>query len=114
MTWTIRQRGDASAPILRDFECESCGFFEAVVDRDADFEPCPECAAPAPYRLSPPLVGMVLATAINTGKSDERPPAHVMLDTRDLADGMSPAEWHLREKQRNQDARRRWVRRQTS
>ena len=115
MSWVLKSRGAASSPILRDFQCEACdAWFEDVVDRDAETTPCPECGAPAPYRMSPPLVKTQLAVAVSTGKSDERPPPHVCLDTRDLAEGMSPAEWHLREKNRNREARRRYIRRQLS
>ena len=120
MTFTIRIRGDSSAPIAVEYMCPDwpdaapdhfgpgCGRFTALVTRDADGNPpeshdCPECECSSPRIFGAPFVGTPRAS-VHRGKDDPRPPG--MLDTRPLADGMPVAEWRAKEAKRDVDQRR--------
>ena len=108
MTWTLKTRGDSTAPILSEYDCPSCGIFEAIMTRDDDHAPCPGCAESAPWCFSAPKtkVDSMPCTAVVRGKDEDRRPG--MLDTRPLADGMSMKDWrkvqdgHRRERRHQQ------------
>lgn len=45
------------AYLMKDFECTVCdNVFEALVDKETTFEPCPECQAPAERIMSAPAL----------------------------------------------------------
>ncbi len=91
MTFTVRIRGDHTAPIARDFACHDCGPFSAVVDRDTNTCPCPDCGAPTPFVLSPVRGSVRLAEVVRGGVAKADSPMY--LDTKPLAEGMSMTEW---------------------
>lgn len=93
MTWTLKSRGDSTAPIVSEFECLEHGRFEETVERKADVAPCPDCGHPSPWVISAPKakVWSVPCSAVSRGGDNERRPG--MLDTRPLADGMSMRDW---------------------
>lgn len=99
MTFTYKIRGDASAPIAAEFECPVHGRFEATMPRDRmpDALPCLSCDEPSPWRFPAPGAARVKLGELVRGKSDERPPESIMLDTRPLADGMPLAEWRAKQ-----------------
>lgn len=109
MTWIIKHRGDATAPILADFECPLHGTFEAVAPSNADFAPCPSeivavvdgeprgdlemvpCNEPSPWRPSPVCGRVKLVSAVQ-GKS-EKPPRPTYTDTEQLQHRGAWTEW---------------------
>lgn len=118
MPWILRLRGDATAPILAEYECPVHGRFEITVPRPApDAAPCPAapdegcamcgaldgercdpwcprrlvtCGLSSPWRFPLPRVGVKHGEVV-TGKVMDYPPSNVCLDTRALADDPSPS-----------------------
>ncbi len=91
MTFTIRIRGDHTAPISQDFACYDCGPFSALTSRDDDTAPCPDCDNPAEWVMSAPHGSVRLAEVVRGGVAKADSP--MFLDTRPLAEGMSMTEW---------------------
>lgn len=87
MTWTIKTRGDGTAPILGEWTCPEHGTFEAIVPRaELDAQPCPQCGARSPWTISAPTIHQRAFVSCHRGKSDEKPFPTAM-DTEPLADG---------------------------
>lgn len=106
MTFIIRQRGDATAPITCDFRCEEHGVFEATVPRhESDATPCPVCGSSSPWTPSP-VTGKVKRFEVARG-GWQKPEHPGWLDTRELGEGQS---WHefqeKRQKIRDQERER--------
>ena len=92
MTFVVKIRGDASAPIVADFRCAECGVFEAVVPRaQSDNAECPTCGEIAPWTPSV-VCGKVKRFEVSRG-GWEKPENPGWLDTRDLGEGMDHGEW---------------------
>ncbi len=121
MTFTVRLRGDSTAPIVAEYNCPEHGVFEATVQRPApdemrcpveeqEFSDLPDglraCMLRSPWCISAPSIEndalKVRAVSLG-GDMKERPPG--MLDTRPLADGMKLTEW--KKLQREQQKKRR-------
>ncbi len=97
MTWTVKVRGAHSQPISRDFLCDECGPFSAIVeDRDAETHPCPDCSKPAPIADSPVMGRVRLIEAVK-GRW-EKPERKTWLDTRNLGEGQSAEEFRAERK----------------
>lgn len=118
MSWTMKLRGDSTAPILSEYECPVHGRFEVTVPRPAPVElECPvelevpylegnavvtfhRCCKPSPWRFPTPH-GRSKPGEVVTGKVMDYPPQNVCLDTRALADDPSPsgyAKWRGKQK----------------
>lgn len=106
MTFTIKVRGDSTAPIVAEYKCPIHGVFSVTVPRPApDMYPClevinegpyrytNECNEPSPYRFPTPGSVRVKPGEVVTGKVMEYPPESVCMDTRPLADGMPYDQW---------------------
>lgn len=97
--------------ILADFICPIHGRFEAMVDPDAEFAPCPApyepvtvglpkflaCGEPSPWSPSPIAVHTAFVVSATRGKSDP-PPHKLATDTRALGEGQSYSEWRAQRK----------------
>ena len=109
MTYVIKMRGAPTATEVCEFECPTHGRYVTTVDRPApDAVHCPmeiesaegvltECGIESPWRISAPGFVKVKVAEFSQGKNIERPPADVMLDTRDLGDGMPMHEWRAKQ-----------------
>lgn len=99
MSYTIRVRGDSSAPITVEYLCPVHGRWTETLPRDRvpDAIKCTKWSPDAgTCRELAPLVISSTATklqygAVQTGQSDERPPG--ALDTRPIADGIPVEKW---------------------
>ena len=90
--------------ILADWDCPSCGVFEARAPSSTDAIPCPECGAASPWAPSP-VAGRVKLGEVSRGKVE--PPRPGWINTRELGEGMSMAEWRAkRDRQRLEDRRK--------
>lgn len=96
MTYTVRVRGDSSAPIAVEYMCTACGgTFGLTVPRPApESVPCVVCDGATQLVVSAPMTRVKSGEVIRGG-SDERPPW--ALDTRPLADGMPVHEWRAQQ-----------------
>lgn len=105
MTWTVKIRGDASAPIAAEYECPEHGRFEVTMPRDRlpHAMPCLACDASSPWRFPMPGAVRVPLGAVAQGKSDARPSEDIVMDTRPLADGMPLHEFRERRKKIHRD-----------
>jgi hypothetical protein len=116
--WTLKVRSNPGAPIRGDYECPTCGCFEASPRRDEAGDPpaterCPSCGAVSVWRPSAAL-GRVKLGEVMQGKVMDYPPGAVCMDTRPLADGMPVHEWRAKQEaitrdinlKRHRDARR--------
>lgn len=87
MPWVIKTRGASNAPIVSDYLCGDCGYFEAIVERPApDLMPCPDCGKAAEWTISAVRIKHPTFISCHRGKSDPAPYAEA-LDTEALADG---------------------------
>lgn len=90
---------------IAEYLCPVHGRFEALVERPVpDEQPCP-CGASSPWTISAPKTtkdSRPCYAEVRGGDTERRPG---MLDTRPLAEGMSPKEW--RKKQRGVTEERR-------
>lgn len=119
MTFTIRTRGVPSQPKVAEYLCPVHGRFEMLTADPPDEAPCPaiveeqrahcywtdddgtphcyyedaRCEESSPWVISAPKqkVLSVPCAAVTRGGDTERRPG--MLDTRQLAEGMSMREW---------------------
>lgn len=80
--------------ILSDYECATCGIFEALAPSDCDAMPCPECGERAPWSPSP-VHGRVRLGEVVRGKV-AKPDSPMFLDTRSLGEGEPLREWKAR------------------
>ncbi len=91
--------------ILADFTCPRHGRFELLVDADDDWASCPErmdccdehidfCGEFSPWSPSP-VRGRVRIGEVERGKVD-KPDSPMMLDTRELGEGMPMEEWRAK------------------
>ncbi len=104
MTWTVKVRGAHSQPISRDFLCDECGPFSAIVeDRDAETHPCPDCSKPAPIADSPVMGRVRLIEAVK-GRW-EKPAKATYLDTRDLGEGQDVDDFRAKRRKLWRDVR---------
>lgn len=108
MTFTVRTRG-APTLISQQYACPAHGLFVLVETCNVDETPraCPDCGASSEYRIAAPTIGVKYASAVNRGRSDERPPG--MLDTRPLAEGMSMTEWRAKQDKISDELRRKKI-----
>ncbi len=96
MTWTLRHRPLAGAPMMSEYACIDCGTFERLVQRNDQGDPPEHAKCDCGWRgdlvLSAPQIKQWSRPAYATvrGGDDERRPG--MLDTRKLADA-GPKEW---------------------
>lgn len=93
-----------------EFECPECGRWESIEEHEPDELPCPICGAESPWVISAPAIGVQYGTAGTTAKSDPRPPG--VLDTRPLAEGMPPHEWHAKTRKKIYSERRDKIRKE--
>lgn len=116
MTFTIKMRGDSTAPIVAEYECPIHGIFSVTVPRPApdtyrcqeiveishscENPPCGdcgynqrECDEISQYRFPTPGAMRTKRGEVSTGKVMDYPPEAVCMDTRPLADGMPYDQW---------------------
>ncbi len=106
--------------ILADFCCPYHGRFEALAESDAEWHPCPvwmvhghanpatsveaPCDCQSPWSPSP-VRGRVRIGEVVRGGVD-KPDSPMMLDTRELGNGMPMEEWRARRDKMYEE--RRW------
>lgn len=94
---------------LCEYLC-ACGRRESLELRAAipDAKPCEVCGQDAELVIGAPMVRKltIKVQAVTTGKSDPRPPGHIMLDTRKLGlDGQTPSDWNKELNKRDRELR---------
>jgi hypothetical protein len=97
MTWTVKVRGAPSTYEVAEYDCPDHGRFVLSMERPAPdrFRCIVEgCTHDASWCFPTPGAVKVSLVSFERGKSSDRPPEDVVMDTRPLADGkMTPDEF---------------------
>lgn len=92
--------------ILCDWTCPAHETFEQLVESPApDAIPCPACGQAATWTPPSTLHGKVKRWEVQRGKW-EKPERPTYYDTRELGEGMDPAEWRAKRQAKWDESRK--------